>query len=327
MGRKGKNIRKIIIVISIITIVISSLVLINAWDKKNGTFTSDYTDTTVKTDVEYEGKTYVLNNSIETVLVIGLDKFDNNETDFESYTNDSQADFLMLFILDNDKKTCTALHINRDTMADVDILGVAGQKIETKKMQIALSHTYGNGQQVSLRNTADSVSSLLGGITIDHTVSTTMDSVAILNDLVGGVEVTVLDHFKGIEESFIKGEKTLLLGDKALTYVRARKGVSDNERRMARQKQYLEALYENVLKAVENDEDFAVKAVTKLSDYIISNSHTQELQDLSQKITQYTFDEIRLIEGETVNGEEYIEFYPDEEKLKSEVISLFYKLK
>ena len=34
-------------------------------------------------------------------------------------------------------------------------------------------------------------------VKIDHYISLTMDSVAVMNDLVGGVEVTVLDDFLG----------------------------------------------------------------------------------------------------------------------------------
>mgnify|MGYP000585160404 FL=1 len=68
-----------------------------------------------------------------------------------------------------------------------------------------------------------------------------MDAVPILNDLLGGVEVTVLDDFSGIDDTLIKGETVTLHGDHALTYVRERYGLEDssNSTRMVRQRQYM----------------------------------------------------------------------------------------
>ena len=158
------------------------------------------------------------NEDVESFLILGLDKFEDAINN-DSYNNDQRADFLMLLVFDNSEKKFTAVHLNRDTMVNMNVLGVAGQKIGTVNKQLALAHTYGNGRDVSCRNTADAVSELLNGVKVNHYLSITMDAVPILNDLLGGVEVTVLDDFSGIDDTLIKGETVTLHGDHALTYV------------------------------------------------------------------------------------------------------------
>lgn len=277
--------------------------------------------------IEYGGKKYSLKKNIETFLVLGLDKFEGQSV-ADSYNNDQQADFLMLFVFDNDAKKCTALHINRDTMTDVNVLGLAGDKIYSVKQQIALSHTYGNGRDNSCINACDAVSTLLSGMKVNHYISLKMDAIPVLNDLVGGVEVEVLDDFTGIDDTLVKGQKVTLMGDHALKYVRTRKSLDDstNSTRMVRQQQYINALYAKTQKAIAEDEEFIVEASLAMSDYQISDCSITRLQSLAEKFNQYKFTGIKNIDGEMKQGE-FMEFYPDELSLKKLIVELFYEPK
>lgn len=282
---------------------------------------------TISTDVKYKGKEYVLKDNVQTILILGLDKFE--DADVESYNNDKQADFLMLLVVDHDNESCTALHINRDTIAQMNVLGVAGDAVSTVEKQIALAHTYGNGREVSCRNTADAVSNLLMNVKIDHYVSVKMDAVSVYNDLLGGVEITVLDDFSGIDDTLIEGETVTLIGEHALNYVRTRYGLDDstNSRRMIRQRQYIEALYEKTVQTLDADSNFVVKAATKLADYIVSDCTGTGLQKIAEKILGYEFSEICELEGKIVRGDEHMEFYPYESSIEETVIKLFYEPK
>ncbi len=313
------------IALFVVFLIFAGFFLLNLWEKgREGSWKYDPEDPYVK----YDGKNYQLKSGIETFLVLGLDKFEGASSG-DSYNNDKQADFLMLLVLDNDAKTCSALHINRDTMTDVNILGVAGNRIDTETKQIALAHTYGNGKEVSCRNTSDAVSSLLLGAKIDHYISVTMDSVPVYNDLVGGVELEVLDDFVGIDASLIKGEKITLKGEQALTYVRTRYGLEDssNSKRMERQRQYLNALYKKTLSCIDQDENFIVESTLSMADYIVSDRSVNQLQDLLKKFFSYEFVEINKIDGESKVGEQFVEFYPDRESIEAIVIDLFYEIK
>ena len=285
-----------------------------------------FPEQTIDNSILYNGEDYVLKKNIETFLVLGLDKFEES-TSSDSYNNDQQADFLLLLVFDNNAKAVSALQINRDTMALVNILGLNGNKVDSVTKQIALAHTYGNGKAVSCHNVMDAVSKLLHDVKLDHYLSVKMDAVAILNDLVGGVEVTVLEDFAGIDDTLVKGETVRLVGEQALLYVQERKDLADssNSSRMKRQQQYLESLYNQFLLCVEDDEEFIVDASLKMSDHILSDRSVTQLQDLAEKFTTYEFLGIDTIEGESVLGEKYIEFYPDENSVMDFVIKLFYE--
>ena len=156
-----------------------------------------------------------------------------------------------------------------------------------------------------------------------------MNSVSTFNDLVGGVEVTVLDDFTGIDDTLIKGETVTLNGQQALHYVRSRYGLEDssNSTRMKRQRQYLSALYEKTQQCMESNDDFIVDATLKMSNYIISDRSVTQLQELARKFMAYEFVEISTIEGESKLGEQYVEFYPDADSIDKLVIELFYQPK
>jgi LCP family protein required for cell wall assembly len=263
---------------------------------------------------------------LETYLVIGLDRFDDSPTS-DSHESGVQADFILLIVLDNDTKQSTAIQINRDTIARMNRLGVAGDKIGTVKQQIALSHTYGNGKEVSCRNTVDAVSQLLFGVKIHHYVSLTMEAVPTYNDLVGGVTLTVLDDLTSLDSALVKDAVVTLNGEQALTYVRGRYGLDEptNIARMKRQRQYISALYEQSNKKAEADKSFSIEVAKSLSKYIVSDCTLNQMQTLYDKFAIYDFEGISKIKGESVVGEQYMEFYPDVNSMKQTVVELFYK--
>ncbi|MBQ9859798.1 MAG: LCP family protein [Clostridia bacterium] len=323
--KKRKYLRCAAIVFLCVFVLSAGFFVLELWESKQGLFADSGAHTDGEESVFLDGKEYVAKDNIETVLVMGLDKFEGVSTG-DSYNNDRQADFLMLFVFDNKENVCTALHINRDTMAEMNVLGVAGNKVGTITQQLALAHTYGNGKEVSCRNAANAVSKLLLGAPIDHYLSVTMDAVPVFTDLVGGVEVEVLDDFAGIDDTLVKGERVTLTGEHALHYVRTRYGLEDstNESRMARQRQFLKALYEKTDVCIENDDAFVADAVVKMSEYIVSDCSGNHLQTLFEKITTYQLDTIRSLEGKTVLGEEHMEFYPEAGSITAVVADLFY---
>ncbi len=308
----------------LVFLLTAAFFFINLWEKEQGEFSGQNGP---EENLTYEGKEYELRDNIETFLVLGLDKFEGS--DGESYSNHMQADFLMLFVFDHEAKVCSAIHINRDTMAWVNRLDIAGKRLDSQYKQIALAHTEGNGKEVSCRNTADAVSSLLMGMRIDHYASVTMDSVAVMNDLVDGVTVTLLEDFTHVDPTMKKGETLTLRGEQALSYVRSRQGMEDssNTTRMVRQRQYLNALREKTVQCIEADENFIVNSTVKMADYLVSDRSLNQLQDLLTKFSAYEFVEMNEIEGESKTGEQFMEFYPDEDALTQAVITLFYRPK
>ena len=329
MGKKRNDKRKLMrglaVALLAVFLLTGAFLLLELWEKRQSIFPEQKTENTI---YEYNGVEYVKNEDVESFLILGLDKFEDAINN-DSYNNDQRADFLMLLVFDNSEKKFTAVHLNRDTMVNMNVLGVAGQKIGTVNKQLALAHTYGNGRDVSCRNTADAVSELLNGVKVNHYLSITMDAVPILNDLLGGVEVTVLDDFSGIDDTLIKGETVTLHGDHALTYVRERYGLEDssNSTRMVRQRQYMTAVYDKAMLKIENDDNFVIEASSKLADYIVSDRSVNQLQEIAKKLSQYKFTEIETLEGESVIKDGLMEFRPDADSIDKIVFELFYKKK
>ena len=233
---------------------------------------------------------------------------------------------MLLLVMDKQHETCTPIQLNRDTMTQIRILGVTGEPAGTFTGQLALAHTYGSGEEDSCENTVLAVSNLLYGMEIDHYVSLTMDGVAILNDLVGGVTVEVLDDFSGIDDTLVQGETVTLYGQHALTYVRARGSLEDstNLHRMERQRQYLAGLQEQVKKAAQSDSNFSLDALLQVNEYMVSDCTVNQLSDLINSMVTYEIEDIRTTQGEAQVGEEYMEFTVDEDALQQLVLEVFY---
>ncbi|HOP11783.1 MAG TPA: LCP family protein [Oscillospiraceae bacterium] len=272
-------------------------------------------------------QTYIENKELITILFLGIDT-SGEVISSGSYNNKQQADFLALLIIDPAANDCTLLHLNRDTMTDINVLGVTGQAAGTTYGQLALAHTYGTGLQDSCQNTVQTVSNLLFGISIDYFVSINMDAVALLNDLIGGVTVTISDDFSNVDPQLKEGETVTLTGQHALNYVRARQGMTDatNLARMARQRQYISSFLKQ-LKAKMNSEndDFIMEIYQSVSDYIVTNCTVQTFSEIADHLLCTDDIQIKTPAGISEKGDQYIEFYPDKDLLFQFTMSIFFK--
>ena len=116
------------------------------------------------------------------------------------------------------------------------------------------------------------------------------------------------------------------MGDQALYYVRARMNAGDqtNIRRMERQRQYMLELWKDVSAAGAQDPDFLAKLVLNLGDKLQTDCSSTQMQALFDSVSALDVNEIKTIDGESVKGEEFMEFYADDASLQQTVIDLFY---
>ncbi len=277
-----------------------------------------YTDTG-KARVYYKDSWYTENDALETVLILGIDTIET-----EKDNGFGQADFIVLLVVDKHNESFRLIHINRDTMTEINQIDKNGTRYGVFNAQLALAHTYGSEGRMQCRNTVDAVEKLMYGINIDHFMSVTMDAVAIVNDSMGGVTVTLAEDFPALGEGYVKGTEVTLKGDQALTYVRFRNNEAEksNLERMERQRQYISAVFEQY---TEFDTENALDTMLKINDYLVSDCTANQLSALLDRLHDYEYAGTAPLAGEAVMGDEFVEFYVDEDALRQLVVDTFYE--
>ncbi len=317
--------------IAALMLILAAIVVLAAiafWDYHRYEHLTDQPTTSFddqQSEIYVDGVKYTPKNDIDTILLLGVDKYES-AAEHAEYINNQHADVLMLLIVDHAAKENTLLQLNRDTMTQIQTLGVMGDDGGTITAQLALSHAYGTGANDSCRNAAKAVSNLLYGADVEHYLSLKLDAVAILNDAVGGVTVELMDDFTLLDPSFTQGTTVQLQGEQATAYVRARGEVADktNIHRLERQRQYMTAWTEAFESASAAEESFVESLVMDVNPYMVSDLTVDQLSKLADCIGEYSSKGILTVEGESVRGEEYMEFYVDEEALQQQVLELFY---
>lgn len=287
----------------------------------------------------YKGAKYRLNEDMVTILVMGIDKelVDNISGRLEKpdqnmgELNGGQADALFLALLNPHDKTISVIAINRNTMTDVDIFDAAGNYLGMRKMQVCLQHGYGDGGVESCLRQVRTVSRLFKGLAINSYAAISMDAIPKMNDAIGGVTVEVLEdiNVKGFNVKFTKGDVVTLYGNEAFWYVKYRNTeVFDSaSSRLARQKQYIAAFGTKAKQKALEDIRIAADLYTLMQAYTTTDMDINSFTYLASEASGYTFstDNIYSLQGETVMGTDYEEFYADEEALEDLIIQLFYE--
>ena len=274
--------------------------------------------------IHRDGTAYFPRQDITTVLVMGIDQQGPVE-DSGSYQNPGAADVNMLLIFDEASQLCHVLHINRDTMLDMPVLGLGGRQAGTWFGQLAMSHTYGSGLQDSCENTRQAVSDLLYGLYIDYYIAMNMDAIAIANDAVGGVTVNVTEDFSRVDPTITMGTVTLT-GQQAINFVRTRKDVGDqlNLTRITRQQEYIDGFAEKFRARQKADSEFVAALYEEMSPYIVTDCSVNAVSGMMRHYGDYAIGQVRTLPGENVLGEEYYEFYVDEQALDGLILDLLY---
>ena len=278
--------------------------------------------------LKYNGVKYKYNDEMMNFLFLGTDT-SGAIFEGEKEGEAGQADTIILAALDNRNKKITLIPVNRDTMTEISIYDIYGKFVRKQKEQLALAYSYGDGEKKSAELTEEAVSNLFYGLPIHGYFAINTSAIAILNDLVGGVEVTLLDDFSFVDPSYKQGTVVRLQGDFAETYLRGRTDVGEgtNVSRMERQQQYLAALTSQMLVAVRNDLTLPVSIYKTVTDYMVTDISADEVSYLATQAVTCSLNDnfIRNISGESAPGDVYMEFTADEKALYELILDIFYE--
>ena len=275
--------------------------------------------------VTYNGTTYAKRSNLTSILVLGVDRAETQQS--SSFRQGGQADFLLLMLLNHDDKTVRRLQIDRDTMAEIVVLGVLGNISGTRVAQICLSHGFGDGGKQSSIYTLESVERLLGGVDVDYYMSFELNAIGALNDLLGGVTVTVQDDFSAYDPSMTPGETLTLTASQAELFVRSRIDVGDgtNASRMLRQRAYLQAASEALAQRMQGNEGFVGTLFDGLKDIMVTNMSRGRLINEANRAYGYEMLPLETLEGDYATGDDgFVEFHADAEAAHAWAMDAFY---
>lgn len=281
--------------------------------------------------IRYNGKTYQYKDNLMNILCLGIDSRDGIAKE-KTPGRAGQADCVILAVLDDEAKTIQLINISRDSMVPVHVYATDGSFVEDRTEQLALQYAYGNGRDWSCQLMEEAVSDLFYGLPIHGYCALSMNSIADLNDAVGGVTVTVPEELAELKPKlFTAGETVTLKGNRANEFVRARAvnspDVASNNKRIARQKAYAVAFVNRLKQGMKEDMTLPIKLYQTAEKQMITCISLDQAVYLCTEYKDCSFDtdNIYTLDGEVTMGEKYAEFQVDDDALYQLILNIFYE--
>lgn len=294
--------------------------------------------------MQYDGRTWTYRtHDLTNLLLIGVD-WETEEAPETSGTMETmeseeigdadpsryagQADCLLLISIDRRNQTVSTLQLDRDTMTDIRIYGPFGDYTGLQEEQICLSHAYGTGEEENCDNTVWAVRHFLGELPIDGYLSLDMSSIALINDALGGVTVTLEEDFSSFDPQMTAGSTLTLQGEQAEYYVRGRMGVGDgtNKSRMERQRTFIRAAEELLMQRVNEDMDYVGTLYDALDGHMTTNLDRSLLMEKCYACRDYERPDTVTPEGShCIGADGFMEFHADAQALSALLAETFYE--
>jgi LCP family protein required for cell wall assembly len=273
--------------------------------------------------VVYNGVQYKYNENIASILCMGIDRETLGNVDDHIGTGGS-ADALFLITIDTETGDTNLVNISRETMTDIGIYSTDGNYIETENAQICLAYAYGDGAETSCRNELVAVKQLFYNIPINSYLSMDLQGISVINDAIGGITVVSPETIG----TFVAGETYNLRGSQAQSFVRDRTHatVEGNNLRMERQKVYLESFASSLISKTKSDITTPINIFNAAQPYICTNLDASKVTHLAITAIRggYNEFEIKTVPGKVKQGDEYAEFYVNEDDFYELFLELFY---
>lgn len=283
--------------------------------------------------VKYDNQIYAYNEDILTFLIMGIDKTKDVKEVAEG-TDGGQADALFLVVLNPHNDSLSVIGINRNTMTEIAIYDANGAFVKNMEAQIAVQHGFGNGVEESCEYQVKAVRHLFYEIPIHGYAAINMDAVVTLTDMMDGIDLTALEdvrNVKGKSKNIIihQGEEVHLDGEKAYAYVRDRDVTefASADHRLDRQKQFITAYIKKAKEKTKENISFPVEVYQQVASQLTTDVSVDELTYLVSIAKNYSFHDNAFysMQGETVKGEQFEEFYVDEKQLFEMILKVFYE--
>ena len=299
----------------------------------NGTEISDRPHLFNFKEVVYNGVHYKRNTAVKAWLILGVDNKGSLQID-RDISEIGLSDGIFLVAEDTSKNKVHIIQIPRDTMTTITVTDDNSDPIGERVDHITRAWMYGDNHAKSGKYAMDAVSGVMGGLPINGYMAGSIDVIKLLNDYIGGVEVTVEeDGLEKADPAFIKGETVLLEGDMAEKYLRARDKSIDFTAmtRMDRHRQYAVAFENKLLKLQKRNSDTIPGMFDLIEDNIMTDmskgTYLKIAMDVAVKDGALTENDFSTFEGRNVvnEAEQLDEFWPDYTQLDKLTLDYFYR--
>ncbi len=274
----------------------------------------------------HNGKTYYKKTNLTTMLLMGIDR--DLSKPQNGPRDGGQSDLMMLLVIDHDAKTVRQLQIERDTVARIHVLTVTGQDGGYRNLQICLSHGYGRDQTECAENAVEAVSHYLTNLDVDFYLQTDYEAVSTVNDLLGGVTVTLEEDFSALDPAMTQGTTLKLQGEQAELFVRSRMSVGDgtNASRQLRQRQWLSGAASLLEEKAKADSGFFGSLMDALGPRMMTSAARGRLINEFNAMIGYRRTPVEQIPGEYRIGDRgFMEYHTSAEDVLSWVLDAAYR--
>ena len=278
--------------------------------------------------IDDDGNAYNYRDDVISILLMGVDYMgDESHWDDTMVSNGGNADIMALVTFNVNTFDTSILYVPRDTMTDIIKMDADGNYLGTAYTNITVSHSYGDGKEMSCRLTTAAVSHLLYGIPINRYVALNYDAFATLNELLGGLKITFKEDHTDIDPSYTKGSTVVMDSEQLRRYItyRDRSQVEGAYDRGARSMEVLQVMFNQCKGRIAANPTVALDFWDALSDYLVSDMDLSEVTYLATNISKIDFssDTVVKIPGNFSMGERYAEFYADEKWLHDFVVKTY----
>ena len=136
-----------------------------------------------------------------------------------------------------------------------------------------------------------------------------MDAVPVMNDLVGGVTVTLEDDVPALGEEYVKGVTVTLHGSEALRFVRQRDTsvLESNAIRMSHQRLYLAGFTDAARAAAARNQNLAVDAFKAIDRFLCTDLTVNHISDLVENLCEYEILPVVTPDGSYSRNDRFVE--------------------
>lgn len=280
-------------------------------------------------EIYYNGKYYRYKEGCINFLCLGVDKDTDKISDPNANGGMGQSDAIFVVSLDPDEKKMRIIGVPRDTMVLVDEYDVDNNYYGQELKQITLQYAYGDGAAWSCELTQEKVSELFYNLPFNGYCAVNIRAIAVINDSVGGVDVTIEEDLTSLNPDFVEGATLTLDGEQAYSFIKSRDITQSQSAigRLGRQKQYALAFVDKAKVAMKDDVTLPIELYNELQNYMETDITASELTYLATEIMDYEFSEedIYTIPVDVIRGEEYEENYVRSDEWYEMVLELFYE--